>query len=137
MGKSKISNAVRNLEDTSWMAQMIQDKMEIEFEENGPSTRWHCLNIFHIITNEADDPENDRIYHKKSGHLKQIIICEIPDLSEKYGLDFDMNGMQCKLRGLAENYYDFHGNYLVSVVTTHDLNHASINDVNELMFELV
>jgi hypothetical protein len=44
--------------------------------------------------------------------------------------------MQNSLRGLAERYKDDDGNYIVSVLTTHDLNSAIIKDVSELLFQM-
>jgi len=126
----------RKLEDTSWLAQIIKDKMEVEFDMNGSSTRWHCLHTLHVIVNEADDPENPWIYYTSYNGNRSIVICEIPSLITKHGTDFDTNGMQCKLRGLAERYTDDDGQYLVSVLTTHDLNSATIKDVSELMFQI-
>jgi hypothetical protein len=135
MKKLKTSNTVRKLEDTSWLAQIIQDKMEVEFDKNGSSIRWHCLHTLHIIVNEADNPENDKIYYDNYNGKSQIIICEIPSLM-KYGIDFDTVGMQNKLRGLAERYSDDDGMYLVSVLTTNDLNSATIKDVSELLLQM-
>lgn len=126
----------RKLEETSWLAQIIADKMEIEFNKNGASSRWHCLNVFKIIVNEADDSDNNTIYYDNVDGKRQIIICDIPSLMTKHGTDFDRSGMQCKLRGLAEKYKDDDGMYLVSVSTTHDLNHATIKDVSELVYQL-
>lgn len=127
----------RNLEDTSWLAQIIKDKMDVEFSKNGNSPRWSCLQTLHIIINEADDSSNNNIYYSNDyyPHARSIIICEIPSLM-KHGTDFDVNGMQCKLRGLAERYTDDEGQYIVSVLTTNDLNSAMIKDVSELMYQL-
>ena len=33
----------RKLEETSWLAQTIADKMEVESNKNGYTARWHCL----------------------------------------------------------------------------------------------
>jgi hypothetical protein len=41
-----------------------------------------------------------------------------------------------KLRGLAERYKDDNGQYIVCVLTTHDLNSATIKDVSELLYQL-
>lgn len=125
----------RKLEDTSWLAQIIKDKMEIESQMNGITARWHCLHTLHIIVNEADDLGNDKIYYDSYNGKRSITICEIPSLM-KHGIDFDTYGMQCKLRGLAERYKDDDGQYLVSVLTTNDLNSATIKDLSELMFQM-
>jgi hypothetical protein len=126
----------RKLEDTSWLAQIIQDKMEVEFDKNGASIRWHCLHTLHIIVNEADDPDNEKIYYDNYNGKRSIVICEIPSLITKHGYDYDTCGMQAKLRGLAERYKDDDGMYLVSVLTTNDLNSAMIKDVSELMYQM-
>lgn len=136
MRKTKISNKIRKLEETSWLSQIIADKMEIEFNTNGSSSRYNCLNTFKIIVNEADNYHNDTIYYDNHNGVKSIIICNIPSFIEKHGTDFDKEGMQCKLRGLAERYKDDEGTYLVSVLNTHDLNSATINDVSELLFQI-
>ena len=125
----------RKLQDTSWLAQTIKDRMDIEFDNNGASARYNCLNTLHIIVNEADDPNNENIYY--SNERKEIIIRDIPSLALEHGLDFNREGMQNKLRGLAERYTDDDGQYLVSVLTTHDLNSARINDISELMFQMI
>lgn len=135
MKKIKLSNKERKLEDTSWLAQIIVDKMRVESDTKGITTRWHCLNTLHVIVNEADDPDNDNIYYSNYSGKREITICEIPSLM-KYGTDFDLSGMQAKLRGLAERYTDDDGMYIVSVLTTHDLNSATIKDVSELLFQL-
>lgn len=136
MRKSKISNTARKLEDTSWLAQIIKDKMDVESEKMGlyPSSRWFCLHTLHIIVNEADDPNNHKIYYDDYNGKRSIVICEIPSLALKHGLDFDVNGMQCKLRGLAERYKDDDGMYIISVLTTNDLNSATIKDISELLY---
>lgn len=118
------------------MNESLIESAKMEFETNGNSPRYSGLTILQMIVNEADDQENERIYYKTSGGKKQIVLCEVPDLSNKYGTDYNIEGVQSKLRGLAENYKNFDGSYLVSVVTTHDLNHAIINDINEMMFEI-
>jgi hypothetical protein len=125
----------RELEETSWIAQILADKMETEFEKNGGSARWHCLHTLKIIVNEADDQNNDNIYYSDYNGKRSIVICEIPSLM-KHGTDYDTNGMQCKLRGLAERYKDDDGQYIVSVLTTNDLNSATIKDISELMYQL-
>jgi len=98
---------MRKLEDTSWLAQIIKDKMDAESEKMGSwaSSRWHALHTLHIIINEADDQDNPNIYYDNYNGKRSIVICEIPSLM-KHGTDFDTNGMQCKLRGLAERYTD-------------------------------
>lgn len=136
MRKSRISNTVRKLEGSSWLAQIIQDKMDVEFDKNGASARWHCLHTLHIIVNEADDQDNHKIYYDNYNGRRSIIICEIPSLVLKHGTDFDVYGMQCSLRGLAERYKDDDGMYLVSVLTTHDLNSATIKDISELLYQM-
>ncbi len=126
---------MRKLEDSSWLAQTIKDKMEVEFDKNGPSPRWRTLQTFHTIVNEADDAENESIYYDNQDGKRQIIVSDIPSLM-KHGTDFDREGMRCKLRGLAERYKDDDGMYIVSVLTTHDLNGATIKDVSELLYQM-
>jgi len=129
------NNKIRKLQDTSWLAQIIQDKMDVEFNKNGTSSKWSCLQVLHIIVNEADDPNNYNIFYDDYNGKRSIVICDIPSMI-KHGIDFDRNGMQCKLRGLAERYTDDEGQYIVSVLTTLDLNSATIKDVSELMYQL-
>jgi len=125
----------RKLEDTSWLAQTIQDKMDLEFEKNNGSSRWNCLHTLHIIVNEADNQENNNIYYETYNGKRSITICEIPSLM-KHGTDYNTEGMQARLRGLAERYKDDDGMYIVSVLTTHDLNSATIKDIEELMYQI-
>ncbi len=135
MAKMKISNKPRKLEDSSWLAQTLKDKMEVEFDKNLGSIRYNCLNTLYIIVKEADDPENENIYYDNYNGSRSIVIRDIPSLM-KYGYDFDRSGMQAKLRGLAERYKDDDGMYIVSVATTHDLNTAMIKDISELIFQM-
>lgn len=137
MKKLKMSNTVRKLKDTSWLAQTIKDKMNVESEKMGAyiSPRWECLRTLHIIVNEADDPNNHKIYYDNHNCNRSIIICEIPSLM-KHGTDFDVYGMQCKLRGLAERYKDDDGMYIVNILTTNDLNSATITDISELLYQM-
>lgn len=132
MIKTRLSNTMRKLQDSSWLAQTIKDKMEIESNKIGLylSTYWKCLHTLYVIVKEADNEENDKIYYDNG----RIIICEIPSLTLKYGTDFDTYGMQCKLRGLAERYTDDDGQYIVSVSTTNDLNSATIKSISELLY---
>jgi hypothetical protein len=136
--KTRLSNTPRKLTDSSWLAQTIKDKMEMESEKMGmyASSKWHNLHTFHIIANEADNTENTNIYYNNCNGKQQIIICEIPSLISKYGYDYDREGMQARLRGLAERYKDDDGMYLVSVLTTNDLNSATIKDVSELLYQI-
>lgn len=128
---------VRKLEDTSWLAQIIKDSMDVEFEKNNYVTsRWNCLHTLHIVVNEADDPENHEIYYDNQAGKRRIIICDIPSLAAKHGSNFDKEGMQCKLYGISARYTADDGSYLVSVLTTHDLNSATINDISELMYQM-
>jgi len=127
--------ATRKLEETSWLAQTIVDKMEVESNKNGYTARWHCLHTLKIIVNEADNPDNKNIHYDRVDGKRQIVICDIPSLM-KHGYDYSREGMQNKLRGLAERYKDDDGMYLVSVLTTHDLNSATIKDLEELMYQL-
>ena len=131
---AKIGTA-RVLKDTSWLAQTIGDKMEVEFNQNGVTLRWQCLHVLHIIVNEADNPDYHQIYYDNQEGKRGIIICDIPSLT-KHGSDFDREGMQCKLRGLAERYKDDDGMYIVSVSTTHDLNSATVKDLSELLYQM-
>ena len=127
----------RELTDTSWLAQSIKDRMDVEFDNNGATSRYNCLNTLHIIVNEADDPNSSNIYYDSYNGKRSIVICDIPSMVLEHGADFNREGMQNKLRGLAERYTDDDGQYLVSVLTTHDLNSAMINDLSELMFQMI
>jgi len=133
---AKKKSTARKLTDSSWLAQIIQDKMDIEFSKNGASPRWHCLHTLHIIVNEADDIDNGNIYYDNYNGYRSIIICEIPSLIMKHGTNFDTYEMQCRLIGLAERYKDDNGQYIVYVSTTHDLNSATIKDIEKLMYQL-
>ena len=138
MGIMKMSNKPRTLEDSSWLAQTIKDKMDAESEKMGlyPSTRYSCLNILYIIVREADNQENQNIYYDNYNGKRSIVIRDIPSMAIEHGTDFDRNGMQAKLRGLAERYRDDNGMYIVSVLTTNDLNSAIIKDLSELIFQM-
>lgn len=132
----KVNKIEKGLNDSSWLAQIIKQRMDVEFNTKGDTTRFNCLNTLHAIVNQADDKNNDDIFYDKIGGNNAIVIADIPSLVEKEGLDFDKHGMQSKLRGLAENYKYDDGNYIVSVNTTLGLNSAIIKDISALMFEL-
>ena len=126
----------RKLEETSWLAQIIKDKMDVEIDKfNYATPRWFMLQTLLVIVNEADNSENENIYYDNYEGKRQIIICDIPSLM-KHGTDFDRAGMRSKLLGLSERYKDDEGMYLVSMRITHDLNSATIKDVSELLFQM-
>ena len=127
---------VRKLDDTSWLAQSIRDKMSVEFDKNGNSSRYFGLQTLYVIVQEADDPENEKIYYDNYRGKRQIIIHDIPSLVIKHGMDFSSEGMRSKLLGLAEKYKDDDGMYIVDVRITHDLNSAYINDIHGLLLAI-
>jgi hypothetical protein len=133
MARTK-KTTTRKLEESSWLAQIIKDKMNIESEKMGAwaSSYWNNLNTLLVMVREADNKENDNIYYDNGG----IVICNIPNLEIEYGTDFDTYGMQCKLRGMAERYKNDNGNYIVSVLTTNDLNSCTIKSIDDLMFQM-
>ncbi len=122
----------RKLSETSWLAQIISDKMEVEFAKNSASEKWLCLQTLKAIVNEADSGA-DGIYRQNRDGRLQIVVSSIPSLAMKYGLDFTAEGMLRKLTGLAERYRAEGGGYIVRVLSTHDLNSATIEDVSALM----
>ena len=126
---------MRTLEETSYLAQLIKDKMKLEFESNKISIRYTCLETLLLVVREADDKNNENIYYDNYDNKRLIIIRQIQSMM-KYGSDFSHEGVANKLRGLAERYKDDEGNYIVSVLTTNDLNSAKIKDVSELMFAM-
>jgi len=126
----------RKLNDTSWLAQSIRDKMSVEFSKNGNSGRYSALTTLYVIVQEADDPENEKIYYTDYHGKRQIMICDIPSLAIKRGMDFNREGMRSKLLGLAERYKDDDGMYIVDVKITHDLNSGCINDIHELLLAM-
>ena len=126
---------MRTLEETSYLAQGIKDKMKLEFESNKISIRYTCLETLLLVVREADDKNNENIYYDNYDNKRLIIIRQIQSMM-KYGSDFSHEGVANKLRGLAERYKDDEGNYIVSVLTTNDLNSAKIKDVSELMFAM-
>ena len=111
----------RKLEATSWLAQTIADRVEIELEQNGESTKWVVLNTFKFIVNCADTGEWGMVYDNDAGtHNRLIRVPNIP------------YGMQPEFLGLAERCKDDEGNSTAMVLITHGLNSAVIN-VSRLM----
>jgi hypothetical protein len=133
---TKTKTTTRKLEETSWLAQIIKDKMEVESNTNGITSRWHCLHTLLIVVREADNEDNHNIYYSNYNGKRSIVICEIPAMILENGSDFGIEGMQNKLRGLAERYKNDDGEYIVSVLTTHDLNSCIIKDIEELMYQM-
>lgn len=127
MTKSKM----RKLLESSWLAQILDDMMKVEFDTYGFTSRWSCMEILKFIVNEADNPDNQKIYYSEG--KQEIILCEIPSLIQ-HGSDFDLDGVQNKLRGLSR-YKDEFGNETVIVKTTHDLNSGTIK-ISDLMYQI-
>ncbi len=125
----------RKLEKTSWLAQTIADKKEIEFNTKGATPRYSCLQTLYTIVTEADR-NNENIRYENSNGARGIIISNIPSLAIEYGIDFNQEGMEGKIRGLAERYKDGDGNYIVIVKTTHDMNSAIITGISELLYQM-
>ena len=113
---------LRKLDETSWLAQSLKDRMEIEFDKNGNSSRWICLQTTLDVVRLADSDSNDA--HYEDGK-KSIVVNNISSYD-----------LECRLLGLAAKCTDSDGNMLVHVLVTHDLNSATINSVSDLMFSL-
>ena len=112
----------RKLQETSWLAQAIADKMDSEFNRNGSSARWSCLQTLKSLVNAADSGNSGIYYHRDEDNCsRQLIITTIPA------------GLQNALLGLAERYKDDDGNYIVQVRVTHGLNSAVITDISLLI----
>jgi hypothetical protein len=113
---------MRKLEETSWLAQVIADKMDVEFSKNGESGKWLALKTFKFVVNCADTGEwgmrYENIEKYNAGLVRQIIIPTIP-----YGMQPEFLGMQAR--------YD--RDDIISVLVTHDLNSAVIKDTSRLM----
>jgi hypothetical protein len=112
----------RKLEETSWLAQILADKMEVELSENGESAKWRAFKFFKFVVNCADTGEwgmrYENIEKYGAGLVRQIVIPTIP-----YGMQPEFLGMQAK--------YD-RGD-VISVLVTHDLNSAIIKDISRFM----
>jgi len=128
---------MRKLEETSWLAQHIRDRVDVEFDTYGYATlRYKNLQTFKIFVNEADNPENETIYYHQRDGKRQIVICDIPSMMDKHGTDFCRYGMRNKLHTLQISTPDDEGMYTVIASLTHDLNSATINDISELLYQL-
>ena len=125
----------RKLTDTSYLAMSIKDRMDIESLANGISYRWKNLLTLLLIVREADNAENENIYYQNTNGKREIIIRKIEGMPEE-GTDYTTEGMRNKLTGLQESVRDEYGNYILSVLTTHDLNSARINDLQELLIRI-
>ena len=112
----------RKLEETSWLAQTLSDKIEIEFSENGESAKWRAFKFFKFVVNCADTGEwgmrYENIEKYNTGLVRQIVIPTIP-----YGMQPEFLGMQAR--------YD--RDDIISVLVTHDLNSAIIKDISRFM----
>ena len=129
---------MRKLEKSSWLAQIIRDKLDVESAKMGlhPGTKWLNLHTLYVIVKEADNPGNDSIYYDNHGGKRQIIIRDIPSMAIEYGSDYDREGMRSKLLGLQAGTKDDDGMYTVSVLITNDLNSATILDISEVMYQI-
>ncbi len=122
-GEIKITKKIttRKLEETSWLAQGLADRMDIEVKENGESGEWNALRTFKFAVNCADTCEWGMYYDNDTRTNNRLII--VPNIPY---------GMQSNFLGLAERCKDAEGHYTVHVLVTHDLNSAVIN-VSRLM----
>jgi len=130
-------NAESPPKETSWLAQFIREKMDIESMEftTHPTPRWRRLLTLKYIVNEADNPDNKSIYYDNYNGRRQIVISDIPSLTQ-HGTDYDREGMRGKLLGMQYNTKDDDGMYTMSVSITHDLNCAVIKDLMELLHQI-
>ena len=116
-----MATRTRSLDETSWLAQTIADRMETEFGANGESGMWRALSTFKYSVNCADTGEWGMVYdNDEETHNRLIVVPNIP------------YGMQPDFLGLAERCKDDDGNYTVRALVTHGLNSAVIN-VSRLM----
>jgi len=116
----------RKLEETSWLAQIVRDRISECIDRNNMLKAAHYSVLLSII-HEAEKTDVEDVYFDG----RQIIICNLRSMN---GCDRDY--LICNLRGMQERYTDIDGMYLISVLTTHDLNSATIKDISELLFEM-
>ena len=110
----------RNLEETSWLAQALRDS--IDAGQGGDDGKTACLITLYQLVRLADSGNGAR-YETHRGK-RQIIVSQIP------------HKLQNALLGLSARYPGGEGGPLVSVLVTHDLNSAVINDLSELVFQV-
>lgn len=116
-------SSIRKLEESSWLAQTLADRMSVEYNANGITSRYNCYAAFKSIVNKADSNESGFRYDNYNGK-RQIIISYIPT---------DLVNI---LTGMSVRYTDDNGMPIISVLTTHDLNSATINDIGELLYQM-
>ena len=105
---------MRKLKETSWLSQILADKMEVEFSKNGESSKWSILNTFKFFVIGADTSKWGMFYDNEQGTNNRLIV--VPSIPY---------GMQPQLLGMAERCTDDEGNYTVSVKVTHDFKFRS------------
>lgn len=122
------------------MTSKIVKQMAIdEYSFNRP-TRAKLLNALSFIIKQAESEGNDRVYFttKNIGHgnMNQgIVIQDISALWEmRYELGSDFNP-EYMLNGMQAATQDRDG-YCMSVLTTHDLNSATIDNISELIYRI-
>ena len=114
---------IRKLDDTSWLAQIVKDRMDVEFDKSATSPRWHCLNTLHIIVNEADDTDNHIL--KVDGRGKGRLAISV-DNPANQTVTVTIYGMHAATGAVGDV-----GTFLIgsfTVTATDDKGYETIND---------
>ena len=122
--------ALRKLEETSWLAQIVRDRMAA-CNDSGNITKASMYSVLLSVIHEAENPEAEDVYFDTYGGRRGIIICRLRSMD-----GCEREYLERVLRGIGERYKDVDGDYIVSVVTTHDLNHAYIKSISGLLEEM-
>ena len=99
--------STRKLEETSWLAQSIYDRMENADQE---TAKYKGLSLLKFLVNNADNPGNTwGIRYEKNDRTGEIEIWvkEIP------------YGMQPDFLGISSRYKDDEGMNILEVLVTH------------------
>lgn len=113
---TRTATRTRRLDDTSWLAQSINDMMVVESERCGQSSRWLVMRTLLTVVRYADTGEREMFYtNDQQTNNRLVVIPSIPS-----GMQPDLLGLDARYQGTAQ------------VLVTHGLNSAVIN-VSRLM----
>lgn len=119
---------------------IIKEMAMDEYGFNRP-TRARLLNALSFVIKQAENPENEQVYFTtvNIGHGDRNKGIVIKDISALWGMQAELGSdfhPERMLRGIEAITQDPYDGYCMSVLTTHDLYSATIDDLSELLYRI-